>query len=125
MPITILCCSCESKSTMHSLVEVWETSFVMSVKLLCAIQVICVDGRLRGLPDYQQPSLSELRDTALTLAKVGNPNCKVVGISVNTQHLFEDEAVEYLAKLEAEMGLPAVDPFRHGAGRLVDALAAI
>jgi len=80
---------------------------------------------MRGLPDYQQPSLQQLRDTALTLARVANPACQVVGISVNTQHTSEDEANTYLAKVEAEMGLPAVDPFRHGAARLVDALEAI
>ena len=80
---------------------------------------------MRGLPDYQQPSLQQLRDTALTLARVANPACQVVGISVNTQHMSEDEANTYLAKVEAEMGLPAVDPFRHGAARLVDALEAI
>ncbi len=80
-------------------------------------------AHMRGLPDYQQPSLQELRDTALTLAKVGNPNCKVIGISVNTQHLSDDESAAYLAKVEAEMGLPTVDPFRNGADRLVDALA--
>jgi len=34
----------------------------------------------------------------------------------------EAAANAYLAKVEAEMGLPTVDPFRHGAGRLVDAL---
>ena len=43
----------------------------------------------------------------------------------NTQHMTEDEANAYLAKVEAEMGLPAVDPFRHGAGKLADALDAI
>ena len=80
---------------------------------------------MRGLPTYQQPTLAELRDVALTLAKVGNPDCKVVGISVNTQHLNEEEAVAYMAKVEAEIGLPTVDPFRHGAGRLVDALDAV
>ncbi len=79
---------------------------------------------MRGLPDYQQPSLEELRDTALILARVVNPDVKVVGISVNTQHLSEDEAVSYLAETEASMGIPAVDPFRHGAARLVDALEA-
>jgi uncharacterized NAD-dependent epimerase/dehydratase family protein len=51
-----------------------------------------------------------------------NPDVKVVGISVNTQHLAEDEAVAYLSETEASMGIPAVDPFRHGAARLVDAL---
>ena len=79
---------------------------------------------MRGLPGYKLPSLQVLRDTALQLAQVGNPDCKVVGISVNTQHLGEDDAVAYLAKVEEEMGLPSVDPFRHGAGRLVDALIA-
>jgi uncharacterized NAD-dependent epimerase/dehydratase family protein len=33
--------------------------------------------------------------------------------------------LSYLADLEKRMGLPAVDPFRQGAGRLVDALDAI
>ena len=78
---------------------------------------------MRGLPDYQQPSLEELRDTALTLARVVNPDVKVVGISINTQHLSDDEAIDYCNETEARMGLPTVDPFRHGAGRLVDALA--
>lgn len=80
---------------------------------------------MRGLPEYQQPSLQELRDTALPMARIANPDCKVVGISVNTQHLGDDEFETYLAGVEAEMGLPAVDPFRQGAGRLVDALLAI
>lgn len=80
---------------------------------------------MRGLPDYQLLSLEALRDVALQLARVANPECQVVGISVNTQHMSEDEANAYLAGVEARMGLPTVDPFRHGAGRLVDALAAI
>jgi len=80
---------------------------------------------MRGLPDYKQPSLEDLRDTALAMARVANPACQVIGISVNTQHLSEDEANAYLAEVEDAMGLPAVDPFRHGAARLVDALAAL
>jgi uncharacterized NAD-dependent epimerase/dehydratase family protein len=80
---------------------------------------------MRGLPGYQLPSMAAVRDLALSLAKVANPACQVVGISVNTQHLSEAEAKTYLATVEAELGLPAVDPFRHGAERLVDALAAL
>lgn len=80
---------------------------------------------MRGLPEYQQPSLEELRDVALTLARVGNPACEVVGISVNTQHMSDTEAIAYLAQVEARMSLPAVDPIRIGAGPLVDALAAL
>ena len=80
---------------------------------------------MRGLPEYSVPTLQELAETALPLALRANPNCKIVGISVNTQHLGEEEAVAYLAKVEEEMGLPAVDPYRHSAARLVDALDAI
>jgi uncharacterized NAD-dependent epimerase/dehydratase family protein len=80
---------------------------------------------MRGLPDYTLPSLEALRDMALPLAHVANPDCKVVGITINTQHLSEDEALAYLAETEARMGLPAVDPFRQGADRLAAALQAV
>ncbi|MEL6839288.1 MAG: N-acetyltransferase DgcN [Pseudomonadota bacterium] len=80
---------------------------------------------MRGLPDYDLPSLEMLRDTALPIARVANPACQIVGISVNTQHLPEDEALAYMAEVEARMGLPTVDTFRQGAGRLVDALVAL
>ena len=80
---------------------------------------------MRGLPGYQLPSMAVVRDLALSLAKVANPACQVVGVSVNTQHLSEAEAKTYLATVEAGLGLPAVDPFRHGAERLVDALATL
>lgn len=80
---------------------------------------------MRGLPSYKAPSLEVLRDTALGLARVANPACRVVGISVNTQHLSEEDALAHLAEVEARMGLPTVDPYRQGAARLVDALAAV
>jgi uncharacterized NAD-dependent epimerase/dehydratase family protein len=82
-------------------------------------------SHMRGLPDYSLPSLEELRDLSLTLARRVNPDVTVVGISVNTQHMTDEEAKAYLAGLETRMGLPAVDPFRHGADRLVDALSAL
>ncbi len=80
---------------------------------------------MRGLPDYEMPSLEALRDLALTLARQSNAAAQVVGISINTAALGEDEALAYLAEVEKRMGLPAVDPFRQGAARLCDALEAI
>ncbi|MCI5039695.1 MAG: DUF1611 domain-containing protein [Donghicola eburneus] len=80
---------------------------------------------LRGLPEYSVPTLQELWDTALPLARIANPACQVVGVSVNTQHMGADEADAYLAKIEEELGLPAVDPYRHSADKLADALAAL
>ncbi|KPP84052.1 MAG: hypothetical protein HLUCCA08_00925 [Rhodobacteraceae bacterium HLUCCA08] len=82
-------------------------------------------AHMRGLPGYALPSLEALRDTALPLARVANPACEIVGISVNTAAMGEDEALSYLAQVEARMGLPAADPFRQGAARLVDALLAL
>ena len=80
-------------------------------------------AHMRGLPEYQQPSLEALRDMALALAKVANPACQVVAISVNTQHMEDAAARAYLSELETQLGLPATDPFRYGAEKLVDAIA--
>lgn len=80
---------------------------------------------MRGLPEYTLPSMEDVRDVALTLARVANPACQVVGISINTQNMAEDEATKYLAEVEAQLGLPTVDPFRQGAARLAEALADI
>jgi uncharacterized NAD-dependent epimerase/dehydratase family protein len=77
---------------------------------------------MRGLPDHSLPSLEQLRDVALTMARVVNPDCYVAGVSVNTAKLGEEKAREYLAELEERLGLPCVDPYRQGAGRLVEAL---
>ncbi len=90
--------------------------------------VICHEPtrtHMRGLPEYALPSLEQVRDTALMLARVANPACQAIGYSINTQNMGEDEASAYLADVEKRLGLPATDPFRFGAGKLVDALAAI
>lgn len=90
--------------------------------------VICDEptrAHMRGLPDYQAPSLERVRDMALDLARVANPACEVVGVSINTQHMPAEEAEKHVAAVSDRMGLPATDPFRFGAGVLVDALAAL
>jgi uncharacterized NAD-dependent epimerase/dehydratase family protein len=82
-------------------------------------------AHMRGLPGYALPSLEALRDMVLPIARIANPACQIVGISVNTQHLSEAGALAYLAEVEGRMGLPTVDTFRQGAARLVDALEGI
>lgn len=77
---------------------------------------------MRGLPDYQLPSLEQLRDTALPLARFVNPDCYIAGISVNTFGMEENAAMDLMGEIEGRMGLPTIDPFRQGAARLVDAL---
>lgn len=90
--------------------------------------IICHEptrAHMRGLPDYKLPTIEQVRDMALALARVANPACEAVGVSINTQHMVEADALAYLSKVEAETGLPATDPFRFGAGKLVDALVAL
>ena len=82
-------------------------------------------SHMRGLPGYALPSLEEVRDLSLTMAHRVNPDCTVVGVSVNTAALDDDGARACLAEIEDRMGLPTVDPYRQGADRLVDALAAL
>jgi len=77
---------------------------------------------MRGLPHFPVPSMDALRPLALQLAQMVNPDCRVIGCAVNTAAMSEAEAEAYLAETEKRMGLPCVDPFRHGADRLVDAL---
>ena len=80
---------------------------------------------MRGLPGYALPSLEEVRDLSLACALRVNPAAQVVGVSVNTKALSEADAADYCAKVEARLSLPTVDPFRHGASRLVDALGTV
>ena len=80
---------------------------------------------LRGLPHHALPSLEALRDMALPLARIANPDCVVAGISINTKALDDEAAARLCTEIEDRMGLPTTDPFRHGAGKLVDALEAI
>jgi len=78
---------------------------------------------MRGLPGYALPSLEEVAELSLACARRVNPDVRVVGVSVNTAEMEADAALRHLEETERRMGLPSVDPFRQGAGRLVDALA--
>lgn len=80
-------------------------------------------AHMRGLPEFRLPSLEALRDLALEMARIVNPDVRVTGVSINTAGLAPGAAEALLGETEARLGLPTVDPFRHGAGRLVDALA--
>jgi uncharacterized NAD-dependent epimerase/dehydratase family protein len=77
---------------------------------------------MRGLPGYALPSLEALRALSLDMARMVNPGVRVTGVAINTAGLGEAAALDHLAQVEAQIGLPTVDPFRQGAARLVDAL---
>ena len=47
-------------------------------------------------------------------------NSKVVGIALNTSRLDENDAKNYIAKVETETGLPAADVVRFGGDKIFD-----
>ncbi len=79
-------------------------------------------AHMRGLPDYPLPSIKECIAANEAAARLTNPAATCIGIAVNTHNMPDGEGAAYLAALEDEHGLPAVDPVATGVGKLVDAL---
>jgi uncharacterized NAD-dependent epimerase/dehydratase family protein len=77
-----------------------------------------VDGDER----YPIPPLSELVELHEKISLLSRP-AKVLAIALNTRDLDDEPALRAIADTEAETGLPADDPVRFGAAKLVDALA--
>jgi uncharacterized NAD-dependent epimerase/dehydratase family protein len=77
---------------------------------------------MRGLPDFGLPDLAHCIRVNEEMARMVNPQARVIGISVNTSRVAKAEQDAMLEAMEKETGLPTVDAFRQGAGRLVDAL---
>jgi Uncharacterized conserved protein len=76
-----------------------------------------VDGDER----FPIPPLSELVELHERMSLIARP-AKVVCIALNTRNLGDDEALDAVRAAEEETGLPASDPVRFGAERLVDTL---
>ena len=70
---------------------------------------------------HRIPPLRELVELHERLALPARP-AKVAAVALNTRRLSEDEARAAIEAAEAETGLPADDPVRFGAVRLVDAV---
>lgn len=77
---------------------------------------------MRGLPHQPLPNLKECMALNLQTARLTNKSAKFVGISVNTSTLPVAEGDAYLASLEDEFGMPAVDAYRTGVASIVDGL---
>ena len=79
------------------------------------------ETEIDGFPGHPLLSLAAL--VALH-EKIALPACptKVVAIALNTATLDDESAAAAVAAAEAETGLPAADPVRHGAAKLLDAV---
>ncbi|HZR92067.1 MAG TPA: DUF1611 domain-containing protein [Gaiellaceae bacterium] len=76
-----------------------------------------------GFPGHPLASLPELVELHERIALRARP-ALVAAVAVNTRLLDEDAARAAIAQAAAETGLPADDPVRFGAGRLLDAVLA-
>jgi uncharacterized NAD-dependent epimerase/dehydratase family protein len=81
------------------------------------------DTEIEGCPGHPIPSLAELVELHERLALPVRP-ARVAAIAVNTGRLSADAAHVAVAAAAAETGLPADDPLRFGADRLLDAVLA-
>ena len=76
---------------------------------------------IEGCPGHPIPSLPELTELHERIS-LPRRKAKVLCIALNTARLDEDAARSAIADAEAETGLPADDPVRFGAGKLLDSL---
>jgi uncharacterized NAD-dependent epimerase/dehydratase family protein len=80
---------------------------------------------LYRLPEVHIPPLADVLKLYEALAEACGTFLKPVsaGVALNTFHIeSEFEAREACERIEQELGLPCVDPVRHGPERLVDSL---
>jgi uncharacterized NAD-dependent epimerase/dehydratase family protein len=78
---------------------------------------------IEGYPDHPLPSLSDLVDLHERVSLAARP-ARVAAVALNTRDLDEAAAREAIAAAEGETGLPADDPLRFGAARLLDSVLA-
>jgi uncharacterized NAD-dependent epimerase/dehydratase family protein len=79
------------------------------------------DVHIEELPEHPIPPLPRLVELYEAVALPARP-AKVAAIALNTMNLDEDAARMAVAGAEAATALPADDPVRFGAARLVDAV---
>ena len=76
---------------------------------------------IEDYPGFPLPSFADLIEL-YERSSLQVRRARVAAIALNTAHLAEDAARAAAARAEAETGLPADDPVRFGAGRLLDAV---
>jgi uncharacterized NAD-dependent epimerase/dehydratase family protein len=79
------------------------------------------DTHADGLPEHSIPPLADLVALYEQVALPARP-ARVAALALNTARLDEEAARRSVRQAEEETGLPAGDPVRFGAGRIVDAV---
>ncbi len=84
--------------------------------------VVCHEANrthISGWPDFKLPTIQDVIDRTIEIGRLTNPDIRCVGISINTSHLHESDAVQYLETIAGKTDLPCVDPVRFDAGPVV------
>lgn len=77
---------------------------------------------MRGLPHAPIPDLAQCIDANVASAKLTNPDCRMVGVAINTAALDSQAAERLLRSTEDRLGLPCVDPMTVGTDAIIDRL---
>lgn len=72
--------------------------------------------------DYPLPELQSCIDLHVDAARLTNPACKAVGISLYTKGMDDRQVAEEIRRTTELTGLPCADPIRHGLTGIVDNL---
>ena len=71
--------------------------------------------RVLGHPDFALPSIEETIALALQLGRRTQPMIRCAGVSLNTSHMDEADALRLLANESERLGCAVADPMRGGA----------
>jgi uncharacterized NAD-dependent epimerase/dehydratase family protein len=86
--------------------------------------ILCHQPSRKMVSGFRQalPPLKDVIELHERLARYVKP-ARVVGVALNSFDLTDKDLEAACGEIEKETGLPAADPVRQGAGRLVDAIA--
>lgn len=79
-------------------------------------------SQLDSLPAFPTPALADAIAAYLQAGRLTNPAVRCIGISINSSALSDEEWLAYRTRVEAELGLPVVDPLRGGVDRLAESI---
>jgi uncharacterized NAD-dependent epimerase/dehydratase family protein len=75
---------------------------------------------VKGLKDVPIVPMKQQMAAVEAMANLRFPS-RIIGISINTRNLSEQDSLREVAEAEARYGLPACDVYRHGATKIADA----
>ncbi|OYU56559.1 MAG: hypothetical protein CFE25_04815 [Chitinophagaceae bacterium BSSC1] len=68
------------------------------------------------------PEWGEIPSVASEIALIAMYGSKVIAVAINTEHCSNEEAFQYQASLEKELGVPVLLPLQEGVGKLMPVL---